>query len=217
MEGIMGDLLLKIQKFIVTSLVTAVIVILFSSIFEESFSMFDYYDILIIFTGLISAILGLMLSKRFFRFEFENNTLNGSILGIISWMIYVLYFFVVYNMIYPIDLVVLVGLLMGFFLYFILLRLGDNFNASKLRSEDSDKGRFSFLVTGMRIVSLFSSILFGGVFGFMIAQFSWMFFSGFFDYPGILIFAPLTYTFGWIIVGILGYPLHYASKGKIIV
>ena len=206
---------MQIQKFIVTSLVTAIFAILFVTIFEEAFAMFDFYDILIILAAIVSSTLGLIISKKFFNFEFENNSRDGAILAIFSWLIYVLYFFIQYFLIYPIDLVVLVGLFIGFFLYFIFLRLGDNLHASKITTQESAMEKISFIGSGMRIVSVISMLFFGAIFGSFIGQFSWMFIGMVMNFQSFIFGAPLSYIIAWAIAGALGFPLHYASKGRI--
>ena len=65
-------------------------------------------------------------------------------------------------------------------------------------------------------------LFFGLIGGFFVAQFTWIFFGQLqialdIGYPGALLFtAPLIYQIGWMLAGVLGVPLHYSSKGKII-
>ena len=207
---------MKIQKFIMTSLITAIFAILFVIIFEEAFAMFDFYDILIILAAIVSSTLGLIISKKVFRFEFENNAKDGAILAIFSWLIYAFYFFIQYFLIYPIDLIVLVGLFIGFFLYFIIPRLGPNFNAPKMEEPlESVIENIPFLrVSWMRIVSLVSKLFFGAIFGSFIGQFSWIFIGIVMNFQSFIFIAPLSYIIAWAIAGALGFPLHYASKGR---
>ncbi len=213
------EFILKIQEIIITSMVTALLSILFATILDEMYySIVGFYDIALIFSGIVSALFGLIVTtKSFFRFNFGKNAKDGVVLAIISWIIYLSYFFIQYNVIYSIELVVLIGLFIGCFLYSILLR-PDRHNET-LKTITTTKREFPFLNTGLGIVPI---LVFGAIFGFAVAQFSWIIFGQIqialsMEYPDALFYAPpLIYQIGWTIVGTLGFPLHYSSKGKII-
>ena len=212
---------MKIKEIIVIGLVTSFLAIFFTIIVDEIYSsMFDFYDVALIFIGIISAVLGLTVTTKFiFRFEFGKGSKDGLILAIFSWIIYFSYFFIQYNVLYAVDLAVLIGLFIGFFLYSILLRLDHYNKASKTIPRTSAKIELSVLNIGLGIVPI---LIFGGLVGVFVSQFVWILFGQIqmvigMGMPFAAIYSPpLIFQIGWIIVGALGLLLKVSSRGKII-